>query len=94
MQTYSVLWGVHGAACTWWCFLLATAVFATLAAHDVNASLWVGPILAVIVLAIALFIFKFKRELKPKQAKAIEVMAAVWTIILYLSLGIIPGLLN
>ena len=94
VDTYSKLWGMLRASFIWWCLLLFTAIFATLAARDVGAELLVGGVLFTTVIGVGLFLLKFKKEQKPKQAKAVEIIAAVWTIILYLSLGIIPGFLK
>ena len=94
VETYTVLWGIGRATAAWWLVMLITTVFAILASIPLGAHYWITGILGTGVLATGLFLLKFNKERKPNQAKAIETIAGVWTIVLYASLGIIPGVLS
>ena len=93
VETYTVLWGISKATLVWWSCMLITAISAIVAAYSLKAHIWVGSILLPVVIGVGLFLLKFNRDKKPKQAKTIELIAGIWTIILYLSLGIIPGVI-
>lgn len=94
VETYSVLWGCKKAALIWWCVVTTTAVCASVAAREVGIFLPVAVVLGSISLALGVFVIFFIRQQKAKQAKLFELLAAIWTLCLYLSLGVLPGVLN
>jgi 4-hydroxybenzoate polyprenyltransferase len=90
VQTYSVLWGRRGATLVWLGMMLATAICASQAAERINF-LWPVVIAAAVVIAIsALATANFLRDPKPGSGKRFELIAGIWTLVLYLSLGLVP----
>jgi 4-hydroxybenzoate polyprenyltransferase len=94
VETYSVLWGCKKAAMIWWLVVATTAVCASGAACEVGAFKPVATILGGITLLFGVFVVLFLRQQSAKQAKLFELAAAVWTLCLYLSLGVLPGVIN
>jgi len=94
VETYSRLWGPQKAALVWLSLISLTAVCAAIAAIEVQAFTAVALTLGSLVLVIAILVIKFIKQLKPSQAKLIEKLAALWTLGLYLSLGILPGVIH
>jgi 4-hydroxybenzoate polyprenyltransferase len=90
VQTYSVLWGRRSATLAWLGVMGTTAFCAWQAAKKISF-LW--PVLVatmtVFILA-ALAAVQFLRQLKPGGGKRFELFAGVWTLVLYLSLGLVP----
>lgn len=88
VETYSVLWGRAGAVRAWWLALLLTAVSAGIAAAQINFVLPVVAALGALLVIAGVVGTRFLRM--PKSGKAFEVTAGVWTLVLYLSLGVVP----
>lgn len=91
VETYSSLWGCKKAAVVWWLMILTTAVFGVLTAVFAGAPVQVGALLCIAAACFGAFVFVFLRNQSEKLAKLFETSAALWTICLYLSLGILPG---
>jgi len=85
VPTYSKLWGIPKASMVWIACLFATAIFATLAASLIGTHLITGTTL----LSFAV-IFSLLR----KPGKRMETFSALWTLALYLTLGILPLFLS
>jgi|TARA_B110000914_G_scaffold209715_1_gene208279 4-hydroxybenzoate polyprenyltransferase len=81
VPTYSKLWGPQKATTAWIICLNFTFVFALLAAVQVDVVLPVAGILS-------LFLITFPFLQKP--GKRLELLSALWTLALYLTLGILP----
>ncbi len=85
VPTYSKLWGEQRAAWIWIACMVATFLFAFVAACHIgthfHTSLILGPALG---LSILLW----------QPGKRMELIAALWTLLLYLTLGILPLLLK
>ncbi len=92
VETYSSLWGYKRAAIVWIIMLLCVLGFAVMAASEVNAVLAVSSILSATLIVVIAMTIAFIRNPSSKGAKRIELMAGIWTIILYLTLGVVPGL--
>jgi len=86
VPTYSKLWGLKTASWVWFACLLATGIFATIAASIIQFTLPVLIPLALLALWALKHVFGYSRT----TAKTFELIAGVWTLVLYLSLGIIP----
>ena len=86
VETYSKLWGLHRAAWVWFGFLLTTTLFAALAASQINFTI---PVLATLSILL-LWALKLTIHSKTTPAKTFELAAGIWTLALYLILGIIP----
>lgn len=88
VETYSRLWGKTVASKVWLGCLAATLVCAVGAARGIGFEVPVALVLAPLVLiALALRPAYVKGTL---QGKKLEAMSAVWTLALYLMLGLVP----
>ncbi|HSP43581.1 MAG TPA: UbiA family prenyltransferase [Luteolibacter sp.] len=88
VETYSALWGKSGGAAAWLAAMAATLACAVIAAARIG---FVLPVLAALgsILAIALIILpRYLRGQLP--GKHIESLTGLWTLVLYLMLGIVP----
>ena len=90
VQTYSVLWGRQTAVLAWLGVMLATSICATQAARKIHAvevvALTTGTVLTLSIFAGLHFI----RHPLPSSGKRFELISGAWTLVLYLSLGLIP----
>ena len=88
VETYSRLWGKSGGAAVWSACLLMTLGCASMAAAKIH---FVTPVLAglgvVLVPAVAMAMIYAKKSLPGKR---IEALSGVWTLALYLLLGLVP----
>lgn len=90
VETYSFLWGRSKAVAAWLAMMVCTAAFAYIAA------LGIGFALPMLVLLIVLFSIAaavgtyFLRAEVSGRGKRIELMAGVWSLLMYLSLGFVP----
>jgi len=94
VQTYTALWGRDRAVLAW----LAAMALTLLTAAAVAAAIGFLPIFAVLlglVFLLAVMLgWHFHREQAPRLAKWFEPLSGVWTLVLYLGLGIIPLLMR
>lgn len=94
VETYSKLWGAETAGRVWLFCVGMTALCACVAAKQAATFIPVALVLGAVVGLLALFVYKFNRDQDEKKAKLFEVFAGVWTLALYLSLGILPGVFS
>jgi 4-hydroxybenzoate polyprenyltransferase len=88
VETYSRLWGRRGGAAVWIGSLLATFVCGVLAASAIGFTMPVVIVLA-LVMSLALAVLPaYLRGILP--GKKLESISAVWTLALYLMLGVVP----
>lgn len=90
VETYSFLWGRKTAVLAWLGIMIATAVLACVAAVSIG---FVMPVLIILSAAIAIaavLSYRFLRAFGPGQGKHLEIMAGIWSLVLYLSLGVAP----
>lgn len=90
VQTYSVLWGRPVALSAWLGMMLATATCATLAARRIHFMIPVAAATGTLLILAAVVGIRFLRSPRPGGGKRFELLAGIWTLVLYLSLGIIP----
>ena len=84
------MWGRNSAVMAWLCAVCLTAAFALMAAWEIEFPV---PALVIVVLLVAAAVtvaFRFLFQPVTTRAKWIEVMAGVWTVGIYLTLGLIP----
>jgi 4-hydroxybenzoate polyprenyltransferase len=93
VQTYSAIWGPRRAVASWLAVMALTTVFAVLAAHAVGATWVVLGILGALMLVAVAESARFLRAMRPGQGKRIETLAGIWTIGMYLGVGVLPLLL-
>lgn len=87
VETYSALWGARRALAAWLGVLLATAVFALLAAWRIDALL---PMLLILLAGLLLAVLaaqRFLSRMASGSGKRFELIAGLWTLAMYLSLG-------
>ncbi len=90
VNTYSVLWGPRGAVGVWLGALSLTATLALLAAWQIGFVLPVAVLLGGCLTLAALTAAQYLRRLDAGRGKRIEALSGVWTLTLYLSLGVVP----
>jgi len=88
VPTYSKLWGRRGAVVTWVCCAVATLAFSFTAAWKIDA-LWLHGLCMVPVFCLMLFA-SFGYVFSNRSGKWLETVAGIWTLMLYLSLGLLP----
>jgi hypothetical protein len=90
VETYSFLWGRRNAVLAWLAALAATLGCAAVAAQRIQ---FLGTVAAVqgclwlVALALGL---AFIRSANERRAKGIETFSGIWTLALYLTLGVVP----
>ena len=90
VETYSVLWGPRIAVLAWLAAMGATLLCAGIAGARIA---FAAPLLAVLgtcLVVAALCGRAFLHSPEPKASKRIETLSGVWTLALYLVLGVIP----
>lgn len=90
VETYSFLWGRPGAVASWLAAMAATLACALMAAERIGFTSEVAWVLGVLWVGAAVLGWVFLKTLKGKLAKGIEAVAGVWTLALYLTLGVVP----
>lgn len=90
VQTYSVLWGRPKAVAAWLGMLLATALCAAQAARGIRF-FWPVVVTSAVLLVLAAAVASgFLRSPGPGGGKRFELISGLWTLALYLSLGLVP----
>jgi 4-hydroxybenzoate polyprenyltransferase len=90
VDTYSALWGSARAARAWIASIVVTGAAAWQASVRIGTALPTLVLLAMLTLACAAVAVRFVRQPVPGAGKAIETMAGVWTLLMYLALGATP----
>jgi 4-hydroxybenzoate polyprenyltransferase len=90
VPTYSFLWGRPAAAAAWLGVMALTAACAVRAATNIGFALPVAIVTGTMLLASTAAAAGFLRGSGPGSGKRFELLAGVWTLVLYLSLGLIP----
>lgn len=90
VQTYSALWGPRRAVLAWLGAIGATGSLAVAASVYVGTWRWFAPVIVCLVLGAAAAARMFLRNMVPEAGKRIERASGLWTIGLYLALGVIP----
>ena len=90
VNTYSAIWGPLPAVLVWLGAMVTTGVCATLAAAQIDFVIPVALVLAMMLLMVGLVLWQFLTAPTKRGSKLIEVLAGVWTILLYLSVGSVP----
>ena len=90
VETYSVLWGRKKAVLVWIAAMIVTAVSAGAAAMLIDFFNYALILLSVLVIVAVIIALRFIKQPDTKRAKMIENMSGIWTLLMYLSLGVIP----
>lgn len=88
VETYSFLWSRIGAVRAWWTALVLAAASAIIAALQIHFLIPVAITLGVLLVAAGFLGVRFLR--RPKNGKPFEYLAGIWTLALYISLGVAP----
>lgn len=92
VDTYSALWGRARAVRAWLFVVLLTALAAWRAAAEIGTE---APMIVLLALLVALCVAAAVRVARSETrgaGKAVETMAGLWTVLMYLGLGAIPVL--
>ncbi|HEY5793021.1 MAG TPA: UbiA family prenyltransferase [Chthoniobacterales bacterium] len=90
VETYSFLWGRSRAAGAWWLAMGLTLICALFAAAQIHFLLPAALGLGMAFLFALLNGVRFLRDPKPGRGKSFELIAGIWTLLLYLILGVVP----
>ena len=94
VETYTFLWGRRGAVAAWMTTLLATTLFAWLAAERIGFGRPVLSLLGLLLAAATSLALYFLCDPKARRGRWFEAMSGIWSLLLYLSLGAVPLLLH
>lgn len=94
VETYTALWGRRVAVGAWLTMLALTLACATLAARRIGFAGVVAGTLAALLVAAVMAAVRFWRAPEPGRGKLFEVISGLWTLALYLSLGLVPLLVR
>jgi hypothetical protein len=90
VETYSFLWGRPIAVSSWLAAMAATLVFAAMAAREITFLIPVVATLGLLWLGGATLGIAFLQTIRGKLAKGIESYSGLWSLALYLMLGVVP----
>ena len=90
VETYSALWGTRGATRVWLGSLLITACAAWRAAAQTGTEVPMLLLLIVLVGVCGAIALRTPRLETSGSGKAIELMSGVWTVFMYIGLGVAP----
>jgi len=90
VNTYSALWGPRVAVLVWLGAMLTTAVCAVQAAAQIDFLIPVAIVLAMLLLTAGTVAWRFLSVPTTVRSKWIENLSGIWTILLYVSIGLIP----
>jgi 4-hydroxybenzoate polyprenyltransferase len=90
VNTYTVLWGRRTAVLAWMGALGTTAMFALVAAYQIDFIIAVAWVLGILLVSAAVLALRFLRAPSTRGGKGIETLSGVWTLVMYLSLGAVP----
>lgn len=88
VDTYSALWGRSGAVRAWLLAMALTGGIALVAASKIDFLLPATILLGSLFVGSLVFGLRFLRD--PRNGKPFESLAGLWTLCLYLTLGVVP----
>lgn len=94
VETYSAIWGMRNAVVAWMGVLGVGAIATSIAASQINFTTPVSWLLGILLVTLVGVAWLFLQKPVTKRAKLIEGMTALWTLLVYLCLGIVPLLLR
>ncbi|MBD2185159.1 UbiA family prenyltransferase [Planktothrix sp. FACHB-1355] len=90
VETYSAVWGRKKAVFAWLGAIALTAIASFISASQIDFATPVGCLLAILFIVAIAVAWLFLRQPITKWAKLIEKTSSLWTLLVYLSLGIVP----
>jgi 4-hydroxybenzoate polyprenyltransferase len=94
VETYSFLWGRRNATFAWLTALLVNGGIAAVAGWHIDFFLPILILLGVLLLAAAWLAWRFLAMPTTRGSKMLEALSGIWTLLMYLNLGVIPLLLR
>ena len=88
--TYSRLWGTRAASAAWFCAMVLTGLCAWQAARIVDFAGVVLLLIGLLLVCAAGVLSHFLRSPVGGAGKRVEMMSGVWSVLLYLSIGLAP----
>ena len=92
VETYTRVWGRSRAIVAWLVVMAVTAMFATLAGAHVHNARMVAIVLGLLFIASCLAGLTLARAPKRGRGKHLELLAGLWTVALYVTVGVVPFL--
>lgn len=92
VETYSRLWGMRGASLVWLGAMLTTLVCAVMAGARIGFAVPIGAALSLLLVIATVTAARYNRH--RLKGAGLETITGVWTLVLYLMLGLIPLLLR
>jgi 4-hydroxybenzoate polyprenyltransferase len=90
VDTYTRLWGRRGAVIAWLGAILLTLAFALMAAWQIHSLIVAATFLGVLAAAAVTIAVRYLSSPATPRAKAIEIASGIWTLMMYLNLGLLP----
>ena len=90
VQTYTVLWGSPGALRAWIGAMSACGACALAAAASVDFLLPVAALLLALLGTALMFALRFLRNPAPGTGRRFELLSGIWTLAMYLMVGVVP----
>ena len=90
VETYSFLWGPSRAVAVWLTMMSLTALLAIMAARSIRFGLAATFLLGSLLAVAGILGARFLSTQVPGRGKSLEILGGIWSLILYLSLGVIP----
>jgi len=90
VPTYTALWGRRNAALAWIGAISLTVICAMFAAYKINFVSPIGLSLLAMFCPAVVIALRFLRRPVRDRARWFELMSGVWTLLVYLSLGVAP----
>jgi 4-hydroxybenzoate polyprenyltransferase len=90
VETYSYLWGRPVAVTAWLAAMVATLGFGAMAAREITFLVPVLAAMCLLWLCGATLAICFLRTIRGSLAKGIEIFSGLWSLALYLMLGVVP----
>lgn len=94
VETYSALWGMRTAVVVWLVLMALAGALAVIASLLIGASLFTLIFVLLMFLASLAVGLGFLDQPRPGRGKQFQLLSALWTVGIYLVLGLAPWLLN
>ncbi len=94
VQTYSSLLGAKKSTYLWLALLSTTFCIAAFAIYFACLPVLSYMLLGVMFLLSTFVAFRFLNDMQTKKAKHIEITAGIWTLLMYATIGGLPGLIQ
>jgi 4-hydroxybenzoate polyprenyltransferase len=94
VETYSAIWGRGGAVAAWLGAMALCAMCALVAAREIRFVLPVAVVLVILLAAAVIVAAGYLRAPLPGSGKRVELVSGLWTLAMYVSVGIAPLVLR